>query len=72
MFDGETIVYEGKVNRSILRGISVAELTFEASVIPGTETMLISSKAVSKGTLLKLFRYSFLQEYRSTVSRFVG
>ena len=67
IFDGESIVYEGKVSRAILRGISVAQLTFDSSVIPGTDTLLIRSKAVSKGTLLRLFRYSFLQEYRSTV-----
>ena len=66
MFDGETLVYEGKVNK-ILRGISVAELTFNSAVDPTTNQLVIKSQAVSKGTLLKLFSYSFLQQYESTV-----
>ncbi|HVF47245.1 MAG TPA: DUF3108 domain-containing protein [Pyrinomonadaceae bacterium] len=64
MFAGETLKYEAKINK-ILRGISVAELTFSAAALPGTGELLIKSKAVSKGTLLKLFRYDFLQEYDS-------
>jgi hypothetical protein len=64
MFDGETLIYEGKVDK-ILRGITVADLTF-ATVIDN-DRLVIRSQAVSKGTLLKLFRYSFLQQYESTV-----
>jgi hypothetical protein len=66
MFAGETLKYEGKINK-ILHGMSVADLTFNAIVPPNSDELLIKSEAVSKGTLLKLFRYSFLQEYDSTV-----
>jgi Protein of unknown function (DUF3108) len=66
MFAGETLKYEGKVNK-ILRGISVAELTFNAIIPPDSDELLIRGEAMSKGTLLRLFRYSFLQQYDSTV-----
>ena len=65
MFDGETLNYEGKVNK-ILRGITVADLVFTTSLANNNQ-LVIKSQAVSKGTLLKLFRYSFLQQYESTV-----
>ena len=66
MFAGETLKYEGKMDK-ILRGISVADLSFNAIIPPNSNELLIRSEAVSKGTLLKLFRYSFLQQYDSTV-----
>jgi len=66
MFDGEILNYEGKVNK-ILHGISVAELTFNSAVDSATNRLVIKSQAVSKGTLLKVFSYSFLQQYESTV-----
>lgn len=65
-FVGETLKYDGKLNK-ILRGLSIAELTFTASAGPEANQLLIKTEAVSKGTLLKLFRYSFLQQYGSTV-----
>jgi len=66
MFAGESLQYEGKVNK-ILHGISVADLTFNATMAAGSNELLIHSEAVSKGTVLKLFRYSFLQQYDSTL-----
>jgi len=66
MFAGETLKYEGKMDK-ILHGISVADLSFNAIIPPNSNELLIRSEAVSKGTLLKLFRYSFLQQYDSTV-----
>src|SRR5258708_25516423 len=66
MFAEETLKYDGKLNK-IFRGLSIAELTFTASAGPGTNQLLIKTEAISKGTLLKLFRYSFLQQYQSTV-----
>ncbi len=66
MFVGETLKYEGKINK-ILRGISVAELTFTAAPGAGTNHFLIKSEARSKGTLLKLIGYNFLQKYESTL-----
>jgi hypothetical protein len=65
IFDGETIVYDGKLDKFI--DISVAELTFRSRTKPGNYDLIIDAEAVSKGTLLKLFRYSFLQQYESTV-----
>src|SRR5580765_1812477 len=66
IFAGETLKYDGKLNK-ILRGLSIAELAFTASAGPGANQLLIKTEAVSKGTLLKLFRYSFLQQYESTI-----
>jgi hypothetical protein len=65
-FAGETLKYEGKVTK-ILRGMSVADLTFKTESVPNSDRLVIRAEAVSKGTLLKLFRFSFLQQYDSTV-----
>jgi len=65
-FAGETLRYEGKVNRFMMT-VSVADLTFTASQGNSAGDLLIKTEAVSKGTLLKLFRYSFSQTYQSTV-----
>ncbi len=65
VFNGETIVYEGKLDKFI--DISVAELTFRSRTAPGSSDLIIDAHAVSKGTLLRLFRYSFLQKYESTI-----
>lgn len=63
---GEVLKYDAKVNR-ILHGISVAELTLSVAVVPNSTDLVVKSEAVSKGTLLKIFRYSFLQQYESTI-----
>ncbi|MEO8650190.1 MAG: DUF3108 domain-containing protein [Acidobacteriota bacterium] len=62
---GETLVYEGKISK-FLPGIAVADLTFEVKDAPDGENYLVNVEARSKGTLLKLFRYSFLQRVAST------
>ncbi len=63
--DGEILSYEGKVSK-IIQGIAVADLTF--TVDRGQDAdYLIKAEAKSKGTLLKLFRFSFLQRLESTV-----
>ncbi|MBK8465276.1 MAG: DUF3108 domain-containing protein [Chloracidobacterium sp.] len=66
MFDGETLKYEGKGSKYKL-SMAVADLTFSAVATPNSNELVIKSEAVSKGSLLKLFRYSFLQQYQSTV-----
>ena len=66
VFDGETITYEGKVSRLKI-SVSVAELTFAATMAPNSKELVVKTDAVSKGTLLKLFRYSFTQNYVSTI-----
>jgi hypothetical protein len=63
---GEVLTYEGKVSK-IIQGIAVADLTFTLTDAPNGANYLIKTEARSKGSLLKLFRYSFLQEYQSTV-----
>ncbi len=63
---GEVTKYDVKVNK-ILKGISVAELTLTADTMPNSTDLKITGEAVSKGTLLKIFRYSFLQHYESVL-----
>ena len=63
---GEVLKYDAKINK-ILRGISIAELTLSALGTPNSTDLVVKAEAVSKGTLLKIFRYSFLQQYESTM-----
>lgn len=63
---GEKLVYEGKASK-IIGGISVADLTFILGKAPDSENYLVKTEALSKGTLLKLFRYSFAQNYESLI-----
>jgi hypothetical protein len=65
MFAGETLKYEGKGSKLKI-SIAVADLTFAAAMAPNSNDLVINSEALSKGSLLKLFRYSFLQRYEST------
>ncbi len=66
VFAGETLAYEGKLNRLRLN-LTVAGLTFAASAGSEAGQLLVKTEADSKGTLLKLFRYSFLQQYESII-----
>jgi hypothetical protein len=66
MFAGETLKYEGKFNK-LRVSFSVAELSFASSLAPNGNDLVIRGEAISKGTLTKLFRFSFLQQYVSTV-----
>ena len=63
---GETLTYEAKISK-IIKGIAVADLSFTVSDLPESSDLLITSEARSKGTLIKLFRYSFLQQFKSRV-----
>jgi hypothetical protein len=63
---GETLTYEGKLSK-IINGIAVADLVFSVKDLQGSDDLLIEAEAKSKGTLLKLFRFSFLQQISSTV-----
>jgi hypothetical protein len=65
--DGEVLSYEGKLSKLLLRGISVADLTFSVSKAANDKDYLVKAEATSKGTLLKLFRFKFLQRIESTV-----
>ena len=64
--DGETLTYEGKISK-IIQGIAVADLTLTVAKAENGDDYLIKAEARSKGTLLKLFRFSFLQEMQSSV-----
>lgn len=63
---GEVLTYEGKISK-IIQGIAVADLTFTVDRAPNGVDFLLKTEARSKGSLLRLFRYSFLQQYDSTV-----
>lgn len=63
---GETLSYEAKYNKAILRGIPAADLNFAVERHPNGEDFLIKSEARSKGTLVKLFA-KFYQNIQSTV-----
>lgn len=63
---GETLTYEAKISR-VIKGMAVADLSFTLTNPPGTEDLLITSEARSKGSLIKLFRYSFLQQFQSRI-----
>lgn len=66
---GETLAYEAKYSRLIFRGIDVADLTFKVvDDAPDTPNKIqFKAEAVSKGGLLKMVSYSFLQKFDSTV-----
>jgi len=56
---GETLAYEGKISKFI--SVTIGDLRFE--VVSGTDPDKLNLKidATSRGTMLKLFRYSFEQ-----------
>ena len=64
--DGETLTYEGKISK-IIRGIAVADLTLTLVKDQKSDDYIVKAEAKSKGTLLKLFRFSFLQEVQSSI-----
>lgn len=63
---GESLIYEGKYSKAILRGIPAADLNFTVERAPNSQDYLIKSEARSKGTLIKLFA-KFYQNIQSTV-----
>lgn len=64
--DGEVLTYEGKISK-IIQGIEVADLIFTVDENKDTGDHLFKAEARSKGTLIKIFGYSFQQEIESTV-----
>lgn len=63
---GETLTYEGKFSK-IIKGIGVADLSLKIERAEDGRNFLIRSEARSKGSLLKLFRFSFFQQFDSIV-----
>lgn len=66
IFDGETLIFEARVSKLKI-SLAIAELTFAAALKPDSNELIVKSEAVSKGTMLKMFRYSFLQQYQSVI-----
>jgi hypothetical protein len=64
---GEKLTYEGSFSKLLLRGIDVADLSFTVYNSPDKQDYYIQAEARSKGTLLKLFSFSFYQKVESTV-----
>ncbi len=62
---GETLRYEAKLNK-ILRGMHVADLTMNVRH-DEQGRVVVQADALSRGTLLKLARYSFEQNFTSTI-----
>lgn len=63
---GEELVYVGKY-RPFLLSFTIADLTFNVSKIENSQNYFVESKATSRGTLTKLFSFSFLQKIDSTI-----
>jgi hypothetical protein len=64
---GENLTYEGTINKAIFRGINVAEVKFAVSAAPNKKDFIINSEAISKGSLISLFRFKFLEKISSIV-----
>ncbi len=64
---GEKLTYEGSVSKLLLRGLDVVDLSFAVYNSPDNRNYYIRAEAKSKGTLLKLFSFSFYQKFDSTV-----
>ena len=64
-FVGESANYETRFSKFI--SFSVAELVITTSLAPNGSDLIIKGDAVSKGTLIKIARFSFVQNYVSTV-----
>ncbi len=62
---GEKLVFEAKFSKIINIG-GVADLTFEVAKDDKSSNFLFKANGVSKGSLLKLFRFSFTQDYETT------
>lgn len=65
--NGEKLTYKGSFSKLLLRGIDIADLSFTVYNSPDKEGFFIKAEAKSKGTLLKLFSFSFYQKVESTV-----
>jgi hypothetical protein len=64
--DGEVLTYEGRFSKVIPLG-TVADLTFTVGKSPDDKNYSVKAEAKSRGTLIKLFRFSFLQKIESTI-----
>jgi hypothetical protein len=64
---GEVYTYEGKVGRTLVPSISVAEISFEIAQAENKKDYLVKFEGKSKGTLVKLFSFSFFQTIQTVI-----
>jgi hypothetical protein len=64
---GEIYTYEGKVGRTLVPSISVADITFEVTQAENKKDYVVKFEGKSKGTLVKLFSFSFFQKIETTI-----
>jgi hypothetical protein len=65
---GETLSYEGKFSKALLRGIDVADLNFTVERAPTDKrNFVVKADAKSKGALAKLINFDFNQNFQSTI-----
>lgn len=64
---GETLNYEVKFSKAVLRGIEIADINFTVERAADEENYLIKADAKSKGTLAGLFNLKFNVNLQSTV-----
>ena len=64
--EGEILTYEGRFSKIIPFG-SIADLIFTVGKTSDGKDYLVKADAKSKGTLVKLFRFSFVQNIESTI-----
>lgn len=64
---GEIYTYEGKVGRTLVPSISVADITFEVAQSENKKDYVVKFEGKSKGTLVKLFSFSFFQKIETTI-----
>ena len=62
---GETLVFEGKISKFI--SITIGDLRFEVANGSDADKLNLKIDATSRGTMLKLFRYSFEQKIDTVV-----
>lgn len=64
---GESLEYEGKYSKLILRGIDIAVLNFDVEKVPDSRNFIVKAEAKSQGGLIKLFNIKFQQTIESTI-----
>lgn len=63
---GERLTYHGELSK-IIRGIDLGDMTFVIAPNSTPSGFVIKSEAKSRGSLLAILRFSFLQKYESFV-----
>lgn len=65
---GESLTYEGKFSKALLRGIAISDLSFlVVEKLPDSSNYSLKATAKSKGTLPKLLDFKFNQDIQSIV-----